>query len=363
LNLIVSTTQIPLNFTRSFNQCDDAILGTNTDGVASFDFSNVTNQIQAIFPLGQQLDITYYRNLNDALAEKNAIADISNYRNIGYPTTQNIYIRVDSRLNNDCLGLGSHITLNVEPIPVVNAIVPYVHCDDDQDGLYSFDVTGLDAALKNGKNVAVAFFDQNNNSLPSPLPNPFVTKSQIVKVVITNNTVTSCFYETSVQFVVDDLPEVFPVSPTLTTVCDDEIDPSTQDGKYAFDTSSFQNTILGGQTGMIVNYFDENKNPLPSPLPNPFFTGTQDVKVEVVNPLNNTCTASLIIPFVVNPLPNINLLGDELVCSNLSTFTKVIDAGLLDSSKINDYNYGWFFINPLREKNLSLTVGEFILLV
>ncbi|AOW09981.1 T9SS type B sorting domain-containing protein [Flavobacterium gilvum] len=119
LNLIVSTTQIPLTFKRNFTQCDDEISGTNTDGIASFDFSRVTNQIQNIFPAGQQLDITYYRNVADALAEKNAIIDVSNYRNIGYPNTQNIYVRVDSRLNNDCLGLGSHITLTVEPIPKI----------------------------------------------------------------------------------------------------------------------------------------------------------------------------------------------------------------------------------------------------
>ncbi|SHN12142.1 hypothetical protein [Flavobacterium xinjiangense] len=104
LNLIVSTTQIPLNFTRSFTECDDAVSGTNTDGFTTFDFSSVTNQIQAIFPVGQQLDITYYRNQNDELAEKNSISNIAIYRNIGYPTTQNIYIRVDSRLDNDCLG-------------------------------------------------------------------------------------------------------------------------------------------------------------------------------------------------------------------------------------------------------------------
>lgn len=161
------------------------------------------------------------------------------------------------------------------------------------------------------------------------------------------------------QFVVDDLPEAFPVSAALTTVCDDEMDPSTQDGKYAFDTSGFQNRILGGQTGMMVSYFDENNNPLPSPLPNPFFTGTQQVRVEVVNPLNTTCTASLIIPFAVNQVPNINLLGDELVCSNLSTFTKVIDAGLLDSSKINDYSYTWFLNGKaiVEETSYSLTVN------
>ena len=98
INLSVATTQIPLNYSKTFTVCDDAVLGTNTDGIASFNFSNVTSEIQNIFPTGQLLAIRYFRNLADALAEKNAIADISNYRNIGYPTTQKIYIRVDSQV-------------------------------------------------------------------------------------------------------------------------------------------------------------------------------------------------------------------------------------------------------------------------
>ena len=69
-----------------------------------------------MFPASQQLTITYYRNQADALAELNAIADPSNYRNIGYPITQQIYIRVDSDLDNDCLGFGPYITLTVEPV-------------------------------------------------------------------------------------------------------------------------------------------------------------------------------------------------------------------------------------------------------
>jgi gliding motility-associated-like protein len=341
LNLIVSTTQIPLTFKRDFMQCDDAISGSNTDGLASFDFSSVTNQIQSIFPVGQQLNITYYRNLADAFAEKNAILDISNYRNIGSPNIQNIYIRVDSRLNNDCLGLGNHITLMVEPIPIVQSLKQN-HCDDDQDGLYAFDTSAIEGSLLNGlTNVTISYFDQNNNLLPSPLPNPFVTGSQTIKVFVANNTSTACSFDTTLQFVVDDLPEAFPLAVSLTTVCDDEIDPVLQDGKYAFDTSSFQNVILGGQTGMKVNYFDGNSNPLSSPLPNPFMTATQNVKVEVVNPVNLSCVGTTVIPFVVNPVPKIQLTGDELVCSDLSTFTKIINAGLLDEAQKANFNYSW----------------------
>ena len=359
VNLLVSTTQIPLHYAKSFTQCDDAFLGTNTDGIASFDFSGVTAEIQNIFPVGQLLDIRYFRNLADALAEKNAITDISNYRNIGYANTQKIYIRVDSQVNNDCLGLGNHITLNVERIPIVQALIQ-IHCDDDQDGKFAFDTTNLQSQLLNGlSNVSIAYFDQNNNPLSSPLPNPFVTSSQKLKVIVKNTTPTACSYESSIDFVVDDLPEAFPLPTSLTTTCDDEADPNFQDGKFAFDTSTFEKTILGTQTGMVVKYFDGNNNQLRTPLPNPFVTATQNVRVEVINPINITCTATVTLPFIVNPVPKIALTGDELVCSDLPSFTKVLDAGLLDGSAKTDYSYVWSFNgNTIAgETNYTLTVN------
>lgn len=341
LNLNVSTTQIPPNFPqRTFTVCDDAILGTNTDGISSFDFSNVTSQIQNLFPVGQQLVITYYRNLADALAERNAITDTANYRNIGYPNTQNIYIRVDSAVNNDCLGLGQHITLQVERIPIVQP-QQYQHCDDDQDGIYGFDTSNLQSTLLNGlTGVAVTYLDANNNPLPSPLPNPFATTTQTIKAVVTNTTPTACNYQTTIDFKVDDLPEAFPINVNLTTVCDDEPVPTNQDGKYAFDTSSFQSTIVGSQTGMLVNYYDQNNNPLPSPLPNPFVTATQNVRVEVMNPINTTCKAIYTIPFVVHPVPKIELNGNEIVC-NQQTLTKKLEAGIVDGTPTSDYTYAW----------------------
>ena len=359
VNLLVSTTQIPLNYAKSFTECDDTVLGTNADGIASFDFSGVTAEIQNIFPVGQLLDIRYFRNLADALAEKNAITNISNYRNIGCPNTQKIYIRVDSQVNNDCLGLGNHITLNVERIPIVQALTQ-IHCDDDQDGKFAFDTTNLQTQLLNGlTNVSVAYFDQNNVLLSTPLANPFLTASQTLKVVVTNNTPKACSFDTTIQFVVDDLPEAFAVPSNLTILCDDEADPDLQDGKYAFDTASFQNTILRGQTGMTVKYFDANNNPLSSPLPNPFVTATQNLRVEVINPKNTTCNATVTIPFIVNPVPKIALTGDELVCSDLPSFTKVLDAGLLDSSPTTDYSYVWSFNGSTiaGETNYTLTVN------
>ncbi|OCB70735.1 hypothetical protein B0A79_13885 [Flavobacterium piscis] len=361
LNLIVSTTQIPSTYSKLFTQCDDSNLGNNHDGITSFDFSSVTTDIKEnVFPTGQLLDVSYYENVEDALAEKNAISDISNYRNTSSPNLQKIFIRVDSRINNDCLGLGGYITLKVEPVPIVENLKKE-HCDDDQDGIYGFNTSNLEKELLNGiTNVTVFYTDQDNNPLSSPLPNPFITASQVVTVVVKNNTSTGCSFNATISFVVDNLPEVFAIDPTLTNVCDDEPDPVMQDGKYAFNTSSFEAALLGGQTEMTVRYYDANDQLLSSPLPNPFVTHTQNVRVEVINPNNSNCSASTIIPFIVNQVPKINLKGEELVCSNLPTFTKNIDAGLLDLSLINDYQYTWFFNETLlpNETSYGLTVNR-----
>ena len=141
-----------------------------------------TVQIQALYPTGQLLDITYYKNLSDALSETNKITNITNYSNIGYPNTQNIYVRVDSQINNECLGLGHHITLNVDRIPIVQPQI-LRHCDDDQDGIFAFDTTNLQTNLLNSlTNVVVTYSDQNGN--PITMTNPFVSTSQTINVKV-----------------------------------------------------------------------------------------------------------------------------------------------------------------------------------
>ncbi|MBU3822423.1 T9SS type B sorting domain-containing protein [Flavobacteriaceae bacterium XHP0103] len=116
INLKVTNTQIPSTFLRNFYACDD-LDGDETNGISVFDFSNVENEILSILPNPDDLLIHFYRNEADALSESNPIEDISNYSNIGYPFTQDIYVRVDNKIYNDCVGLGKHISLTVNPSP------------------------------------------------------------------------------------------------------------------------------------------------------------------------------------------------------------------------------------------------------
>ena len=332
VNLKVSTTEIPSSLLREFYQCDD---GTDTnDGIATFDFSSVDTEIQALFPIGQQLIINYYRNQADALSETNPIADISNYQNMGYPDSQDIYVRVDSELDNDCLGLGHHITLHVDAVPIANPVVISEQCDADRDELFAFDTSDIESTILSGQTgFSVTYTGQNGNTLPSPLPNPFVTASQTItaRVVNTNSQDPdgACFDETTIEFTVIDVPVANPVS--VQEQCDDNFD-----GMIAFDTSAIESTILGSQTGMTIEYVDENGTTLSSPLPNPFTTASQTITARVINPLFTDCYDETMIEFIVREKPNVELQETDVIC--------ITESPQLEISVLNpdgNYSYQW----------------------
>ena len=216
----------------------------------------------------------------------------------------------------------------------------------------------VQALVLNGQtNVNVTYFRQNGTQLSTPLPNPFnVNGTETLTIRVSNNTTQTggqpCYVEETFQFLVDDLPEAFAVSTNLTTRCDNEINPLNQDGILSFVTSNFETTILGAQTGMNVYFFDQNNNPLPNQLFNSVFTtATQNVKVVVENPINTTCRATLIIPFIVNPTPKINLIDRKLICLPNTNIT--LEAGIVDGTPTTDYTYQWYFNGTLVKKLLS----------
>jgi gliding motility-associated-like protein len=336
IKLKVGATQIPSDFHLNYYACED-LPSTNQDGKTIFNFSDATQQLidtKNIFS-SQLVRILYYESLEDALSETNPISDISNYKN-STPWQQKIYIRIDSDDVNACLGLNHVITLHVERLPIAYPVTIDRECDDNDDGLYPFDTSKIDETVRNGQsNITIRYFDENNNSLPSPLPNPFLTKSQTITIKVENTTSTitpNCADETTLEFIVDVSPKIYPVN--IPAQCDDA--PDTTDGFSSFDTSTIESTLLGGQTGMKVTYTDANNNPLPSPLPNPFFTNTQKITATVSNVLNESCSISTDLNFVVNPLPSFEVEPEQIVCLNLLPKTLEIY-----NSKDN-YTYEWF---------------------
>ncbi len=343
VNLIVSTTGIPATFSRTFNTCDDflptdGVTGANddTDGVSLFDFSSVDAEVRALFPVTQQLTITYYRNNADALAEINAITDISNYRNIGYPGSQSIYIRVDSNLDNGCLGFGPYITLNVDPVPVANPVGDYALCEtlDDGDGtngiIQTFDLESQTAAIlgsQNPANYTVTYHASaadalsGANSLASPYTNT-VRDRQTIYVRVTGSAAGCFTNHTTFDIVVDPLP-VANFVPDL-EVCDDNSDGSARNGfSQSIDLESQTAGILGTQdpTQFTVTYHRDlaeaqaGTNPQISPFSNTT-PNRQTIYVRVYNSITQCANGISNFDVVVNPEPIFDTVSNLSVCDD-----------------------------------------------
>jgi gliding motility-associated-like protein len=362
INLIVSVTQInAATFHKYFTVCDDSVTGvsSDTDGTSIFDFSSVTNAINLQLPLASSnYTISYYASNADALAQINPITNISSYRN----TTLNqmlIYVRVDSNNYQGCFGLGPFITLTVEALPVANPVNStniIRHCDDDQDGNYNFNTSSLEATILNGQtNKNVTYYDAAG-ALISITPTFTVNTSQTITVRVTNNVTQAsdgpCFDEETLQFIVDKLPQVFSTPAFVSSLvqCDDEVNPALQNGLFPFDTTNYESILLGSQSGMNIQFTLQNGTVL-NHLPPTFNTATQNVLVTITNPLNTSCTATKTLNFVVNPTPIIDLnpngWANELVCTNLPSFTVTINAGVPINIPTSNYSYQWYLNNSI----------------
>lgn len=150
LKLMVSATTIPSTFNPTLSICDDDLDNTNDDqdGIATFDFSSVSDDLKALLPAPSSLySIAYYQTEGDALSEINPITNTTNYRNTAFPNQQKIWVRIENILDNSCYGLGENLTLKVKEVPNIDS---NAHHNDDQlvcSNLSSFFVT-LDAGIK-----------------------------------------------------------------------------------------------------------------------------------------------------------------------------------------------------------------------
>ena len=360
VTIIVSTTGLPAAFQRNFSVCDDFldIDGNDTannddnDGISAFDFSSVTAEVRALFPVSQQLTITYYRNQADALAELNAIADPSNYRNIGYPITQQIYIRVDSDLDNDCLGFGPYITLTVEPV-TAQEVGDLELCDDLDDGdgfngiVQTFNLESQTAAIlgtQDPSDFTVTYHNSAADALSgnAPIATPAMYENSVPNLetifVRVENNLSGCFTaQTSFDIIVNPLPVANFVEDL--EVCDDNTDGSAQNGfSQSFDLELQTAGILGTQdpAQFTVTYHASLADaqagalPLGSPFSNsvPF---SQIIYARVYNSLTGCANGISNFNAIVNPEPttenasNLSYCDDDLDGDDTNGFVQNID--------------------------------------
>lgn len=361
LSLAVSPSSAALGLYNptSIYQCDD---GTDVrDGVSTFNMTDIGNHISTVIFSAFNSTVHFYESLNDAELETNEIADISDHQNTNYPNSQSIWVRVKSDLGNNCLGLEEFPNLLiVEALPTANPVNITRVCDfDTSDSIlsYPFDTSLLETNILNGQNpadVTITYFDSNGDPLlysdsttpvTSPIQSVFLTENQTITITVTNNFTLDadgpCSDTTTLDFIIDEQPIANPI--TIAPVCDGSAGDVDDDGLYPFNLATVQSTILGMQRGMEIyfNYIDETGSSITNSttLPNTLISEDQTITIEVINPINTSCTANTSFDLIVNPLPDFSVDTPRIVCTSDPTFS--IDLDVDKASVIDFFDYEW----------------------
>uniref|UniRef100_UPI003F6B1812 IgGFc-binding protein n=1 Tax=Polaribacter sp. TaxID=1920175 RepID=UPI003F6B1812 len=361
--------------------CDDFLQtdGTNgplnddTDGITNFDFSSANSEILAFFPqaLRPDLEVSFFETTADRTAVINVIPDISNYRNIGYPsnvTRQTIYFKITNKNNNNCSGTGE-LYLKTDATPTANSVTDLELCDDVVDGdaengiVQNFDLESQTAAILGTQNsadftVTYHLSAAEANSGTNPQTSPFantVANSQEIFVRVTNNN-TGCFTDqTNFNVIVNPIPVANFVADL--EICDDNSDGSARNGfSQTINLESQTTGILGTQDPSIfsVSYHrsladaQNGNTPLSSPYSN-LTPNRETIFVRVVNDVSSCVNGISNFDVIVNPEPtftpvsNLSYCDDALDGDDSNGIIQNIDLdsqipGLLGTQDPDDFN-------------------------
>lgn len=305
----------------NLQECEDKL---NSGISSSFNTSNISNQV-----LGGQLNKTV--TFIDGSGNE--------YETLPNPFTNTIAQRETIRVrvahaDEPCCYSETSFDLIVHSIPEINQVSNIYACDDDYDGITEFNTDGIKDLILNGQSgMDIHFFHENGEQLPKPLPSLISNKiknQETITALVTNKT-TNCSIKTTFKLIVNPLPKV----PLLLTFqgCDDNNDGISE----YFDTSSIESLILNEQTGISVNYYDQNGNKLPNPLPNPYTNSIQfseTITARITND-NSACYTETKIQLQTVTQPNINKPNNLYTC-NLGNGYGQFDTSLVEEQLIGN---------------------------
>jgi gliding motility-associated-like protein len=309
----------------NLNPLDDILAcDNNEDGFTVFNLTNVPSDL-----------INNQSNLNVELFDSNDnLISVSNYNNFAnLSANQDYVIAIVTDTTTNC---SSEITINliIHENPVANQLQIIYGCDNNNDGISEyFDISNVEDQVLNGQaGMTVSYFDQSGNQLSNPLPNPFTNSNpfnELITVRVTD-TNTTCYTETTLELQTVTQPNIN--QPDNLYECD-------QGNGYAeFNTTNIEQQLIGNQTGLIIQYYDSNNNPLPNPLP-ALFQNTesfsQTINIRVEDSSNPICYSETSFDLIINELPEINLEDEYFICD--------LEPSILLGVNLSFNSYNWFF--------------------
>ena len=331
-----------------FNLCDSNNDGDDTNGFVIFDLTQKNSEISGLIP---GYSVTYYTDINDAMAGSNDITSI-------YTSNRLIYVRL-TNITTGCY-LTTSFNLVVKPKPVVNSIVTLKQCDTDTDASTNFNLTQANILISSNIGLTFTYHNslpgaENNNDLVSNEIAFNASNGSIVWARITNSD--GCYRTARVNLVVSatTVPQTFRYR--IDNVCDDYLsatDPDN-DGIGYFNLTEIEpiltNQFPVGQSYTFNYYLNQidaeteqnaitNINNFRNTIPN-----DQLIWVRIESNLYECAGLGPFLELIVNPLPDTNLGDDFVICIDPVTGigSQTINAA---PTTPGNYSYVWTPTNP-----------------
>jgi len=276
----------PLNYL----VCDDI----SNDSFEIFELSNKISEISQGIP--DNLIITFYSTLGDAENSNNELP--LSYTNTSNP--QQIYARIEN--GTYCHAI-AEFGLNVIQVPTVNLPENLTTCDNDYDGISTFDLTVSEFEILDVRsdNTIISYFetiedletDTNTISNPDNYSNISNPQTVFVKVI---NTISGCYATLPLDIIVN-LPPVINVIPSF-DICDND--------ENTFDLNQATDILIDNTHKTTVGYFltlldaENNQNQ----IGNSYNYTSSNQTIYIRAEFNDTyCTAISSFDLLVNPNP------------------------------------------------------------
>ena len=144
------------------------------------------------------------------------------------------------------------LDLLVNPLPVPESATIAPLCDDDADGLQTFDLSGVASQVIGTQTGMVVTYhstqsdaDTSSNALGTNVTTT-TPDSQTIYIRL-ENTITGCYVVSTIDLVVNPLPNVSTLTPYV--LCDET---STGDLEEIFDLSTLDVEIVNGQNATVT---------------------------------------------------------------------------------------------------------------
>lgn len=316
-------TGVQANDPTDVEVCDD-----NNDGMFTFDLTEKDIEV-----LGTQnpanFNVSYHASHDDADSGSNAVMKAA-YSNVTL-YMETLYARVENKADPNCYNTVS-FGMRIFASPELQSVENWQICDNDNDGIYPFDLTQKDSQVlgnQSEEQLTISYHETETDAIADQndiIGNFQNTSSpQTIFYRIENNMNSSCYLINSFDLEVFDTP--IANAPSDLIVCD-----TNETGIQTFNLSVKDAEIRNGQDAnvYIVSYFENqsdassNRNAISkTTYSNTIFKKTIYARIQNIG--NEMCYDTTNFEVIVNPLPQPNLEEIYVVCPDSPELT--IDGG------------------------------------